>query len=154
MVSAGEQKRGRIHYQITEKNLDVYASMKFLERKSCGAMLWFIGRVRDHNEGQFVTGITYETSVPHAMKSFYEICNEVHQNFGCDLEISIVHRVGELKVGDWSILVGVASPHRVNAYEASRFVIEEIKKRTPIWKKEHYESKESRWLKGTPLHAT
>ena len=68
--------------------------------------------------------------------------------------VFIEHVKGHVKLGETSIIIAVACKHRAQAYDLSRFIIEEIKKRTPIWKKEHYENKDSEWLKGNPIKSS
>ncbi len=88
------------------------------------------------------------------IKSFEEIYNEVDQKLKIkDKAVYIEHVKGYLGLGEISIIIAVACPHRAEAYILSRYIIEEIKKRSPIWKKEHYENEESEWLKGNPIQA-
>ncbi len=89
------------------------------------------------------------------IKSFEEIYNEADQKLDIkDKAVFIEHAKGYLSLGDVSIIIAVACKHRDQAYVLSRFIIEEIKKRSPIWKKEHYENEESEWLKGNPISGT
>ena len=86
------------------------------------------------------------------VKSFEEIYNDVDQKLKIkDKAVYIEHVKGYLGLGETSIIIAVACPHRAEAYTLSRFIIEEIKKRSPIWKKEHYENEDSEWLKGNPI---
>ena len=88
------------------------------------------------------------------IKSFEEIYNNVEQKLKIkDKAVYIEHVKGYLDLGEISIIIAVACPHRTEAYSLSRYIIEEIKKRSPIWKKEHYENEESEWLKGNPIQA-
>ncbi len=88
------------------------------------------------------------------IKSFEEIYNEVDQKLKIkDKAVYIEHVKGYLGLGEISIIIAVACPHRAKTYILSRYIIEEIKKRSPIWKKEHYENEESKWLKGNPIQA-
>lgn len=123
----------------------------------CGAITWFVGNVRKKNmahDGVYhnVQGITYESYEVLAEKILNEICQVTQKEFGQDLNLLIVHRVGHLHVGETSIIIGVSSLHRVAAFKANCFIIEEIKKKVPIWKLEHYLSGQSRWLKGQNLN--
>ena len=89
------------------------------------------------------------------IKSFEEIYNEADQKLDIkDKAVFIEHAKGYLNLGDVSIIIAVACRHRDQAYVLSRYIIEEIKKRSPIWKKEHYENKDSEWLKGNPISST
>jgi molybdopterin synthase catalytic subunit/adenylyltransferase/sulfurtransferase len=88
------------------------------------------------------------------IKSFEEIYNEVDQKLKIkDKAVYIEHVKGYVGLSEISIIIAVACPHRVETYILSRYIIEEIKKRSPIWKKEHYENEESEWLKGNPIQA-
>ena len=99
-----------------------------------------------------VTGITYDSHDTMVIKSFEEIYNEVDQKLKIkDKAVYIEHVKGYLGLGEVSIIIAVACPHRAETYILSRYIIEEIKKRSPIWKKEHYENEESEWLKGNPI---
>jgi molybdopterin synthase catalytic subunit len=112
-----------------------------------GACLLFLGVVRDHNQGRVVTGLTYEVYQGMAEKTLAAIAAEASHRFGTD-RITVLHRVGELGVGDVSTAIAVATPHREEAYEASRYIIEELKRRLPIWKRERYLEGDSDWIGG------
>ena len=123
---------------------------KFIKSCTFGASIYFIGTVRDFNKK--VTGITYDAHDEMVTKSFVEIYNETKNNLKIqDKAVFIEHAKGYLKLGEISIIIAVACKHRDQAYLLSRYIIEEIKKRSPIWKKEHYENNESEWLKGNPI---
>lgn len=143
---------GWIICKIQEEVIDLNSWAQALAQENCGAITWFMGNVRRLNQGQEVVGITYESYAELAEKVLQQICGEAQQRWDQGLHFVVVHRVGYLQVGECSVLIGVASARRAAAYEASRFVIEEIKKRAPIWKQEHYLSGESQWLKGHSLH--
>lgn len=113
-----------------------------------GALLLFLGIVRDHADGRPVTGMTYEAYEEMATPVLREIALEASQRIGSD-RVAVVHRVGDLAVGEVSVAIAVSSPHRAEAYDASRYVIEEIKKRLPVWKKEHYADGAKEWVEGT-----
>jgi molybdopterin synthase catalytic subunit len=116
-----------------------------------GAELLFWGVVRATNEGRRVLAVSYDAHVPLAEKTFRDIGEEVLARFGRDLRVVVIHRTGRLEVGEASVVVGVASPHRDEGYEASRYVIEQLKVRSPIWKQEHYAEGDSAWLCGHAL---
>ncbi len=117
-----------------------------------GASLLFLGVVRDHNDGRSVGGVRYETYEEMAAEVLSEIVGEAARSAGTD-RVAAVHRVGELKVGDVSVAIAVSSPHRAEAYEASRYIIEEIKKRLPVWKKERYSEGSEEWVEGLTPNA-
>ncbi len=114
-----------------------------------GASLLFLGVVRDHNDGRSVGGVRYDTYEEMAAEVLSEIVGEAARSAGTD-RIAAVHRIGELEVGEVSVAIAVSSPHRAEAYDASRYIIEEIKKRLPVWKKERYSDGAEEWVEGRP----
>ena len=125
---------------------------KFIKDSKFGASIYFLGTVRNINDNKTVTGITYDSHDEMVIKSFEEIYKEVDEKLNIkDKSVFIEHVKGYVGLGEISIIIAVACPHRAEAYTLSRFIIEEIKKRSPIWKKEHYENEESEWLKGNSL---
>ena len=125
---------------------------KFIKDSKFGASIYFLGTVRNINDNKKVTGITYDSHDEMVIKSFEEIYNEADQKLDVkDKAVFIEHAKGYLNLGEISIIIAVACKHRDQAYVLSRYIIEEIKKRSPIWKKEHYENDESEWLKGNPI---
>ena len=137
---------------LKKEKIEISKAKKFIESSKCGASIYFLGTVRDLNNDNKVTGITYDSHDALVVKSFEEIYHESLNKFKFEHSaVFIEHVKGHVKLGETSIIIAVACKHRSQAYEFSRYVIEEIKKRTPIWKKEHYEEEDSRWLKGNPL---
>ncbi|MDC3016543.1 molybdenum cofactor biosynthesis protein MoaE [Candidatus Pelagibacter sp.] len=125
---------------------------RFIKDSKFGASIYFLGTVRNINDNKTVTGITYDSHDEMVIKSFKEIYNEADQKLDIkDKAVFIEHAKGYLELGEISIIIAVACKHRDQAYVLSRYIIEEIKKRSPIWKKEHYENEESEWLKGNPI---
>lgn len=114
-----------------------------------GATLLFLGIVRNHNEGRRVTHLEYEAYAPMAERELGVIAAEAEARWGTG-RITVVHRVGHLQVGEPSVAVLVSAPHRGEAYEASRYVIDELKKRVPIWKREGYVEGPPEWRPGNP----
>lgn len=117
---------------------------------AAGALLLFAGTVRNSNDDRPVEGLSYSAHETMAERILGEIEAEAVAKF----EVSschILHRLGDLALGDVSVLIGVRSAHRAAAYEASRYAIEELKKRVPIFKEEHYTDGSAEWLPGTPL---
>lgn len=113
-----------------------------------GAVLLFLGIVRDHADGRAVKGMRYDGYVEMAEPILAEIAAEAATRLGTE-RLAVAHRIGDLVIGDVSVAIAVSSPHRAEAYEASRYVIEEIKTRLPVWKKEHYADGGARWVEGT-----
>ena len=125
---------------------------KFIKDSKFGASIYFLGTVRNINDNKTVIGITYDSHDEMVIKSFEEIYSEADQKLDIkDKAVFIEHAKGYLDLGEISIIIAVACKHRDQAYVLSRYIIEEIKKRSPIWKKEHYENEDSEWLKGNPI---
>ena len=136
----------------SKEKIDILKAEKFLSSSSFGAIIYFVGTVRNINENKKVTGITYDSKDTMVIKSFKEIYKESETKLKIkDKAVFIEHVKGYLDVKEKSIIIGVGCRHRDEAYNLSRFIIEEIKKRTPIWKKEHYTNEESEWLKGVSI---
>ena len=127
-------------------------SVTFISSSRFGASIFFNGTVRDLNENKKVTGITYDSHDNMVIKSFKEIYKESEKKLNIkNKAVYIEHVKGYVGLGEISIIIAVACEHRDQAYALSRYIIEEIKKRTPIWKKEHYKNDESSWLKGVQI---
>ena len=137
---------------VSKEKIDIAKAQKFIVSSKYGASIYFVGTVRDQNNNKKVTGITYDSHDALVIKSFEEIYKEAETKFKFEnIAVFIEHIKGYAALGDTSIIIAVACKHRTQAYEFSRYIIEEIKKRTPIWKKEHYTDEESVWLKGNPI---
>ena len=137
---------------IKKEKIEISSAEQFISSSKFGASIIFTGTVRDVNENKKVTGITYDSHDELVVKSFEEIYKESGDKLHIkDKAVFIEHVKGYVGLGEVSILIAVACPHRVEAYDLSRYIIEEIKKRSPIWKKEHYENESSKWLKGNPI---
>jgi molybdopterin synthase catalytic subunit len=114
-----------------------------------GAVVTFSGVVRSVHAGRRVRGITYDCFIPLAEKELSLIVAQAEKKW--PVKVSAAHRIGRLRVGETSVFVAAASMHRAEAFEACRFTIEEIKHRLPVWKKEHYDRGDGRWLPGCAL---
>ena len=115
-----------------------------------GAVVVFLGTVRDHHAGRPVAKLTYSAYRPMALEGLRRIVADLeaaHQ----DLRAAIVHRLGEVPVGEASVVIAIGSPHRAAAYEASRTALERLKAEIPIWKREHYTDGEAAWREEEPL---
>ena len=136
----------------SKEKIDILKAEKFLSSSNFGAIIYFVGTVRNLNENKKVTGITYDTRDTMVIKSFEEIYKETETKLKIkDKAVFIEHVKGYVAVKEKSIIIGAACKHRDEAYNLSRFIIEEVKKKSPIWKKEHYTNEESEWLKGTSI---
>ena len=144
-----------LHVKIIDasiEKIDILKAEEFLSSSNFGALIYFVGTVRDLNENKKVTGITYDSRDSMVLKSFEEIYKDAELKLKIkDKAVFIEHVKGYVAIKEKSIIIGVGCKHRNEAYNLSRFIIEEIKKRTPIWKKEHYPNEESEWLKGVSI---
>ena len=138
---------------IADAPTDTDALRRALQRPGCGGFCVFEGWVRDTNEGRAVSGLDYEAYVDMALVEGERIIDEAIARFGV-ADARCVHRVGRLAVGDTAVWIGAVSAHRDEAFRACRYIIDEIKQRLPIWKKEHYLVGESSWVACThgPAH--
>ena len=135
-----------------EKKLSIIEAENFISSHNYGASIFFTGTVRNQNDNKSVIGITYDSHDVLVANSFQEIYNETEQKLNIrDKSVYIEHAKGYLNLGEISIIIAVACKHRDQAYVLSRFIIEEIKKKSPIWKKEHYVNEDSKWLKGNTI---
>ena len=142
---------GRSFIDISEEPLSCEAALAFAADPTHGAVATFVGQIRNHNLGKTVSGVSYDVFVPLAKNIFEAICGRARRQWGDDLNIWLVHHKGHLAVGGLSIVIAVSSPHRDEAFQACRFIIEEVKHRAPIWKQEHYPDGDSEWVKGHAL---
>jgi molybdopterin synthase catalytic subunit len=115
-----------------------------------GALCLFVGVVRSENEGRTVVRLEYEAYEEMALPLMEEIAAETHRRFPVTL-VRLVHRLGVLEIGETSVAVAVASPHRAETFAACRFAIDTLKAKVPIWKKEYY-ADGSAWLDGSASH--
>jgi molybdopterin synthase catalytic subunit len=134
-----------MHFRFTETDIDTdYARSELLDL-GAGGYVSFEGWVRDYNEGQEVTRLEYEAFQELAIKEGERILAEALKRFPVKHALCI-HRLGTLGLADMAVWVGVSSAHRGEAFDAFRFIIDEVKHRVPIWKKEHYRSGDSGWV--------
>ena len=144
-----------LHTKIVDskdKKLSINDAERFISSVEFGASIFFTGTVRNQNNNKSVIGITYDSHDDLVIKSFEEIYKDADEKLNIqDKAVFIEHAKGYLNLGEMSIIIAVACKHRDQAYVLSRYIIEEIKKRSPIWKKEHYTDNQSDWLKGNPI---
>jgi molybdopterin synthase catalytic subunit len=130
---------------IVDNRIDPSALIAEVGESRNGATLLFLGTVRDVNQARAVTGIAYSAYRSMAEREMAAIVSEACAKFGTD-DIVVEHRLGVLDLGEASVGIAVAHPHRGRAYDASRYIIEELKKRVPIWKLEHYVDGTREWV--------
>ncbi|MEO8478599.1 MAG: molybdenum cofactor biosynthesis protein MoaE [Gemmatimonadota bacterium] len=112
-----------------------------------GAVVSFVGVVRDHHDGRAVVGLSYSAYLDMAERECGEIVQETEARLGA--RIALQHRIGDLAVGDVAVVVVAAAPHRDAAFDACRAVIDAVKRRVPIWKHEHHADGSSTWVDPT-----
>src|SRR5215217_2794008 len=132
-------------FRLTQEPIDAAALRAELENDACGGVVIFEGIVRDHNDGRKVLRLEYEAYEALALKEGAAILAEVARTSGIAAAVC-VHRLGPLAIGDAAVWVGVASAHRGEAFDACRRVIDEVKARVPIWKREHYADGTEGWV--------
>ena len=130
--------------------LSIERARAFVVDPAHGAIDMFIGVVRNHHEGKPVKGISYDIHESLAEKILCAICEEA-TGIWPGTKYYVSHYQGTLDVGGTSVIIAVSAAHRADVFEACRYVIEELKKRAPVWKKEHYMDGESAWLPGHSL---
>ena len=132
-------------FRFSAVPFDSSALRESLADPAAGGFAAFEGWVRNHNEGQIVARLEYEAFEALAVKEGERIIEEAHRRFPI-LQAACVHRIGALAIGELAVWVGVSAPHRDEAFAACRYIIDEVKHRVPIWKKEHYENGDSGWV--------
>lgn len=130
---------------LVDRPIDVAAVIAECARTSNGATVLFLGTVRDVNNGRAITGMDYTAYTSMAYRELADIAAEASAKFETE-DIVVEHRIGTLALGEVSVAIAVAHPHRVPAYDASRYVIEHLKQRVPIWKLEHYTDGTREWV--------
>ena len=136
-------------FSISDQSFDIAALRDSLHDRRAGGFACFEGRVRDHNDGRAVDGLRYEAYVELAEAEGARILEEARAKFEI-LGACAVHRIGELAIGDIAVWVGVSAAHRDAAFAACRWIIDELKSRVPIWKREHYADGDAGWLHPEP----
>ena len=132
---------------LTEHPLDPAACLAAVARPDCGASATFIGTVRDHHAGREVLGLEYSCYPSMAEAECRRIIAEAEQRFAA--HVVVQHRLGALDVGAIAVVVAASAPHRDAAFAATRWVIDEVKRRVPIWKHERYADGTSAWVDPT-----
>ena len=132
-------------FRIADQPFDIALLRARLLHERAGAFAAFEGWVRDHNDGRPVHGLRYEAYVELAEAEGARIVAEALEKFGI-LEACAVHRVGDLAIGELAVWVGASAAHRDAAFDACRWIIDEVKARVPIWKHERYVDGDAGWL--------
>ena len=137
--------------KIEEQKISSEKAKKFIVSEKNGAESIFVGKVRNENSGKKVVGVTYDVHEKAVVKSFESICQNAQNKFDKNAKIFLEHAKGYTPVGEISILIAVGSGHRDEAFKICRYILEEVKHQSPIWKKEHYVDGKEEWLPGHSL---
>ena len=121
---------------VREGPLSIDECYRAVERPDCGAVALFVGRVRNHNQGQPITLLEYEAYPSMAEKEIQRIIAELQGEYP-EAQLACTHRFGTLKVGEIAVICAASAAHRAHAFDACRQLIEQVKARVPIWKREH-----------------
>ena len=132
-------------FQLSEASIQIAPLREELSHPTAGAFASFEGWVRDHNDGRAVDGLRYEAYAALAEKEGERVLQEAMDKFAI-VDARCAHRVGDLIIGDLAVWVGVSAAHRGAAFDACRYIIDEVKSRVPIWKHERYREGAPGWL--------
>ncbi|HXG41289.1 MAG TPA: molybdenum cofactor biosynthesis protein MoaE [Dehalococcoidia bacterium] len=135
-----------MHIQLTPEPLDPQRAAELVRRDDAGAVVVFLGVVRDHNQGRRVLYLEYDAYAEMAQEVLGELAQEAKSRWPI-AEVAIFHRTGRLEVGETSLVVAVSSAHRAEAFQAAHWLVDRLKERAPIWKKEVFEGGEE-WIEG------
>tara|TARA_B100000029_G_scaffold341712_1_gene334079 strand:+ start:207 stop:665 length:459 start_codon:yes stop_codon:yes gene_type:complete len=137
--------------KIEEEKISLEKAKKFIASEKNGAESIFVGKVRNENDGKKVIAVSYDVHDQAVIKSFQSICKNAKNKFDKNALIFLEHAKGYVSVGEISILIAVGSGHRDEVFKICRYILEEIKHQSPIWKKEHYVDGKEEWLAGHSL---
>ena len=132
-------------FHLSEASIQIAPLREELSHPTAGAFASFEGWVRDHNDGRAVDGLRYEAYAALAEKEGERVLQEAMDKFAI-VDARCAHRVGDLIIGDLAVWVGVSAAHRGAAFDACRYIIDEVKSRVPIWKHERYREGAPGWL--------
>ncbi|MEX2542793.1 MAG: molybdenum cofactor biosynthesis protein MoaE [Trueperaceae bacterium] len=132
-------------FAISREPIDVAEWSRKVEEPSAGAFVTFEGKVRNHADGRVVKSLAYEAYDALAVKEGERILQEAVERYPI-ARAACVHRAGHLEIGDCAVWVGVSSAHRADAFDACRYIIDELKRRIPVWKKEFYAEGDAAWV--------
>ncbi len=138
---------------LVDDAIDLASVEAMVRSPTHGAVLLFLGTVRNHHQGQSVARLTYSAYRPMARTQLQRIVDELEASPD-PIRVAIVHRLGDVEVGEPSVVIATSSPHRAAAYEANRLALERLKREVPIWKREHYEDGSAVWREEESLTAT
>lgn len=148
-VSGGSEQSPQV--ELVDRPIDTGRVIAAVSSPGYGAVVVFLGTVRDHHAGRPIEKLTYSAYRPMALEGLQRIVEDLESS--APVRVAIVHRLGEVPVSEPSVVIAVGSPHRAAAYEASRTALERLKAEIPIWKREHYADGEAAWREEEPLVA-
>jgi molybdopterin synthase catalytic subunit len=134
-------------FRITTQKIGVASVVRKVHDIESGAVVLFIGTVRKLSKGKEVKYLEYEAYKEMALREFCKIVEEIKEKWNVK-KIAIIHRTGKIKLGEASVIIAVSAPHRDEAFQASRYIIEKLKQTVPIWKKEVWEGGDE-WIQGS-----
>lgn len=134
--------------QVKQDNLSVEACIRFVQEDSCGGLALFIGTVRNKTQDKKVVQLEFEAYEPMAISEIKKICHTIKKKWEV-VKVSVHHRLGRLSIGEKAVVIAVSTPHRKEAFTACQYVIDNLKKTVPIWKKEVFEDGEI-WVAAHP----
>src|SRR5438105_2548393 len=134
--------------RLTREKIDYHALTEQVRRGDCGAVVTFLGTVRDLTGERVTSALDYEAYPAMAEKKIAEIEQETRARWPVG-EMALVHRLGHLGIGDVSVAVAVSCPHRAQAFDACRYAIDRLKELVPIWKKENWADGTTEWVHPT-----
>jgi molybdopterin synthase catalytic subunit len=135
-----------MHFLVTPEPLDPQRAIELVRRDEAGAVVVFLGVVREWNRGRRVLYLEYDAYPEMAQQVLRELAEEARARWPISA-VAVFHRTGRLEVGETSLVVAVASPHRAQAFQAAHWLVDRLKERAPIWKKEVFEGGEE-WMEG------
>ncbi len=136
--------------ELTRARIDPAPLLAAASRPECGAVNLFLGTTRDHHQGRRVLRLEYEAYERMALEALAALERTACERFAL-AHCAVVHRLGEVPVGEASVAVVMSSPHRAAAFDAARWLMDELKRAVPIWKKEHFADGDAEWVAGHPL---
>ena len=138
-------------FKVTERVITANDVIQSVEANDAGAIITFLGTVRNHTGGRQTAYLEYEAYIPMAEKKMADIADEIRDEWGIE-KVAILHRIGRLEIGEVSVAVAVASPHRKDGFEACKYAMDRLKQIVPIWKREVWSDGEEEWVSPDPIY--
>ena len=138
-------------FKITDEIITETQVREVVESPEAGAVVLFLGTVRNNTDGRQVKHLEYDAYTPMAERKMAEIGQEILEKWGIK-HVAIIHRIGKLEIGEVSVAVGVASPHRKDGFEACKYAMDRLKQIVPIWKREVWLDGDAEWVKPDAVY--